>query len=104
MIPYKIHAYSILLELSQRILRLSLIPSPLSLCPQQLFRSQQQQQLSAAVGNATQLQILQQQQYAHLQQQQQLAGLATPGATFAPPTPYIINPQDPAGSYVIASE
>uniref|UniRef100_A0A8D8UYT9 Pumilio homolog 2 n=1 Tax=Cacopsylla melanoneura TaxID=428564 RepID=A0A8D8UYT9_9HEMI len=71
---------------------------------QQLFRNQQQQQqVAAAVGSAAQLQILQQQQYAQLHQQQ-LAGLATPGATFAPPAPYIINPQDPsAGGYVIAA-
>nr|XP_018913429.1 PREDICTED: pumilio homolog 2 isoform X6 [Bemisia tabaci] len=65
---------------------------------QQLFRSQQQQAAVAGAANpatAQQLQLLQQQQY--LQQQQQLtAGL--PGATFAPPAPYIINPQEP---YVI---
>uniref|UniRef100_A0A1B6D0L4 PUM-HD domain-containing protein n=1 Tax=Clastoptera arizonana TaxID=38151 RepID=A0A1B6D0L4_9HEMI len=71
---------------------------PPSFDVQQLFRSQQQQ---AAAAPAQQIQLLQQQQYlAATQQQQQLAGLApAPGATFAPPAPYIINPQEP---YVIA--
>ncbi|XP_065223237.1 maternal protein pumilio isoform X3 [Planococcus citri] len=80
---------------------------------QQLFRSQQQQQqqqaaaaaaLSAAAAAAAntpaQLQLLQQQQY--LQQQQlaaAAAGLAPTTFATAPPTPYIINPQEP---YVIA--
>lgn len=53
---------------------------------------------AANPATAQQLQLLQQQQY--LQQQQQLtAGL--PGATFAPPAPYIINPQEP---YVITGK
>lgn len=82
-------------------------------CFQQLFRSQQQQQqqqaaaaaalsAAAAANTPAQLQLLQQQQY--LQQQQlaaAAAGLAPTTFATAPPTPYIINPQEP---YVIAGK
>ncbi|XP_039296325.1 pumilio homolog 2 [Nilaparvata lugens] len=78
-------------------------PASDSMPPQQSFDVQQLFRTQQPATAAQQIQLLQQQQYhlaAATQQQQQL-GLAapTPGATFAPPTPYILNPQEP---YVIA--
>lgn len=98
---------------SMRLRIKALILHSFVFCLQQLFRTQQQQQqqqaaaaaalsAAAAANTPAQLQMLQQQQY--LQQQQlaaAAAGLAPTTFATAPPTPYIINPQEP---YVIAGK